>query len=110
MLYHGPMGFSTAIGHGSDPECWTVSLKVNLSRAETNDLFLSGDSMLSWPADGLLPAPGEESMPGRSGMFVSEVAAQPQGIAVCYREQAQAERTAAILRSQLAQSGIHEEA
>ena len=85
-------------------------MKVSLSRAETDDLFLSGDSMLSWPADGLLPAPGEDSMPGRSGMFVSEVAAQPQGIVIRFREQAQAERTAAILRAQLVESGIQEEA
>jgi hypothetical protein len=104
------MGFSTAIKRESGPECWAVSVKVNLSRAETNELFLSGDSMLSWPVEGLLPTSGEDSKPERSGMFVSEVAAQPLGLVIRYRDQAQAELTAALLRTKLAQIGIKEEA
>jgi hypothetical protein len=103
------MGFSTAIKRESGRECWAVSVKVNLSRAETNELFLSGDSMLSWPVDGLLPTPGDDSKPERSGMFVSEVAAQPLGLVICYQDQAQAERTAALLRTQFDQIGIKEE-
>jgi hypothetical protein len=103
------MGFSTAIKRESGPECWAVSVKVNPSRAETNELFLSGDSMLSWPADGLLPTPGDDSKPERSGMFVSEVAAQPMGLMIRYRDQVQAERAAVLLRTQFAQIGIKEE-
>jgi len=103
------MGYSTAIKRESGSECWTVSVKLSLSRAETNELFLSGDSMLSWPAEGLLSTPGDDSKPERSGMFVSEVAAQPVGLMIRYRDQAQAERTAALLRTQLAQIGIQEE-
>lgn len=102
------MGFGTAIKHESGPDCWAVGVKVTLSRAETNDLFLLGDSILSWPTEGLLPTPGDDAKPERSGMFISEVAAQPLGLTIRYREQAQAERTVALLRAQLAQVGIKE--
>jgi hypothetical protein len=104
------MGYSTTVKRESGSGSWTVSLKVNLSRAETNELFLSGDSLLSWPVDGLLANADDDSKPERSGMFVSEVAAQPLGLSLRYRDQAQAERTAAILGSQLMQIGIAEEA
>ncbi len=103
------MGYSTAVEREQGSEGWTVSLKVNLNRAETNELFLSGDSILSWPVDGLLPIMGDDSKPERSGMFVSEIAAQPLGLTIRYAEQAQAERSAVILRAQLAQIGISEE-
>lgn len=104
------MGFSTAIKRESAAGSWMVCVKISLSRAETSELFLSGDSMLSWPVEGLLPTSGEDAKPERSGMFVSEVAAQPLGLAIRYRDQTQAERTVAVLRSQLAKIGIKEEA
>jgi hypothetical protein len=110
LLYDGRMGFATSVKHESKPGYWVVSVKVNLSRAETNELFLSGDSMLSWPSEGLVPTSTHDSKPERSGMFVSEVAAQPEGLAIRYGDQAQAERTAALIRTQLAQIGINEEA
>jgi hypothetical protein len=103
------MGYSTAISHEPGPDCWKVSVRVNLSRAETNDLFLSGDSMLSWPAEGLLPMSGDGSIPERSGMFVSEVAAQAGGLVICYAGQAHAERALGLLRAQFVQAGIKEE-
>ncbi len=109
MLYHEPMGYSTAITKEQGSQRWMVSVRVNLSRTETNELFLSGDSMLSWPTDGLLHAQGDASIPERSGMFVSEVAAQPSGLIICYTDQANAERTLGLLRAQLAQAGINEE-
>ena len=87
-----------------------MSVKVTLSRAETNQLFLSGDSMLSWPTEGLVPTKVDSSKPERSGIFVSEVAAQPEGLVIRYGDQAQAEQTASLLRAQLAQIGIQEEA
>jgi hypothetical protein len=110
LLYHCPMGFATAIKHESGPGCWSVAVKISLSRAETNELFLLGDSILSWPTEGLVPTQGQDSKPERSGMFVSEVAAQPLGLSIRYREQAQAERTVSLLRAQLSQIGINEEA
>jgi hypothetical protein len=103
------MGYSTAVSHEAGSDCWAVSVRVSLSRAETNELFLAGDSMLSWPVEGLLPTSGDGSIPERSGMFVSEVAAHPAGHVICYSDQARAERTIALLRVQFAQAGIKEE-
>lgn len=87
-----------------------MNVEVKLSRAESNDLFLSGDSMVSWPVDGLEATSAEDPRLERSGIFVSEVAARPQGLRIHYREQAQAERAAALLRMQFTQIGIKEEA
>lgn len=103
------MGYSTTIAHQSRPESWIVELRVNLSRAESNDLFLSGDSMVSWPAEGLSTTVMEEPRFERTGIFVSEVAARADGLTIHYQERVQAERAAAILRMQLAQIGIKEE-
>jgi hypothetical protein len=86
-----------------------VLLRVNLTRAESNDLFLSGDSMVSWPIEGLQSSVQGESKPERSGIFVSEVAARPEGLTISYGEQDQADRAAAALRFQFAQIGIKEE-
>lgn len=103
------MGYSTVISNEAGSDRWTVSVKVSLSREETNELFLSGDSMLSWPVEGLLPTSDEEPMPERSSIFVSEIAAQPEGLRLCYSDGTSAERTAALLRAQFAQVGIEEE-
>lgn len=109
MLYDGAMGYSTLISHEAEPDRWTVAVKVNLSRAETNDLFLSGDSMLSWPVDGLIHVSESGLVPERSSMFVSEVATHPAGLLISYSEKVCAERTAALLKIQFAQAGIEEE-
>jgi hypothetical protein len=103
------MGYSASIVHEAGTGSWTVLVKVNLSRAESNDLFLSGDSILSWPVEGLQPDSTDDSRPERSGMFISEVAARPLGLRISYREQAQAEYAAALLRMQFSQNGIREE-
>jgi len=109
VLYDGAMGYSVAVTHDSRSDTWMVVLNVNLSRAESNDLFLSGDSMVSWPVDGIHMAADDDPRLERSGIFVSEVAARPTGLGLRYLEQAQAERAAALLRIQLAQIGIKEE-
>ena len=94
-------------------------LRVSLSRAETNELFLSGDSMVSWPVEGLDAvvcgavagggaAHGDLRLE-RSGIFVSEIAARPAGLALRYQEQSQAERAATLLGMQFSQIGIKEE-
>lgn len=113
------MGYSTYITQDPGSNSWTVSLRVSLSRAESNELFLSGDSMVSWPVEGLDSPAGAVTAAGtagegdlrleRSGMFVSEVAARPAGLVLRYREQAQAECAATLLRMQFNQIGITEE-
>lgn len=103
------MGYSTAITHETGSDLWTVACRVNLSRAESNDLFLSGDSMVAWPVEGLEVAADGDLGLERSSMFVSEIAARSGGLGLRYREQGQAERSVAILRMQFAQIGIKEE-
>ena len=103
------MGYSASVVKGPGRTPWSVLLTVSLSRAESNDLFLSGDSIVSWPVEGLQASAQEESKLERSGMFVSEVAARPEGLTIGYGGQSQAERAAAILRIQFAQIGIKEE-
>lgn len=101
------MGFSTTIEQAAEPNGWAVVVRVVLSRAESNDLFLSGDSMVSWPAEGLEPT--DDPRLERSSMFVSEIAARPEGLRIQYLGREQAERAATVLRTQLGQVGIKEE-
>ncbi len=103
------MGYLTEIEHEPGSQYWVVKVRVNLTRAESNDLFLSGDSMVSWPIEGLDLAPDENLRLERSGIFVSEVAARPAGLSLPYRQRAQAERTETLLRTQFAQIGIKQE-
>lgn len=86
-----------------------VMLRVNLTRAESNELFLAGDAMVSWPMDGLQSNATGDARLERTGMFVSEVAGRPFGMGIRYLEQNQAERAAALLRVQFEQIGIKEE-
>lgn len=65
--------------------------------------------MVSWPVEGLHSSTQEEAKLERSGMFVSEVAARPDGLTISYGEQSQAERAATLFRIQFAQIGIKEE-
>jgi len=101
------MGYSVTVRREAESGTWVVAVRDHLTRAETNDLFLSGDSMVSWPVDGLQW--DEDPRLQRSVMFVSEVAARPQGLELRYREEAHAGRAAALLRTQLGQIGIREE-
>jgi hypothetical protein len=102
------MGYRADILSEPATGSWIVSVRVNLNRAESNELFLSGDTMLSWPVDGLALDSMDGAMPERSSMFVSEVAARPSGLRLRYREKAQAEYTVALLRMQFSQIGIGE--
>lgn len=102
------MGYTTVIEQEAGSEGWTVVLQASLTRAESNDLFLSGDSMVSWPVEGLEST--DDPRLERSSMFVSEIAARAGGLRIRYRERAQAERAATVLRIQLGQIGIEEEA
>lgn len=101
------MGYSVTVTPEPGADTWVLGLRANLTRAETNQLFLSGDSMVSWPDEGLVP--DEDRRLQRSAMFVSEVAARPQGLRIRYYEEAQAKRAAALLRLQFEQIGIRED-
>lgn len=102
------MGYSIAVTEELGLNGWTVVVRADLTRSEANELFLSGDSMVSWPDEGLESS--EDPRLQRSAMFVSEVAARSGGLRIRYREEAQARRAAALLKLQLDQIGIREEA
>lgn len=96
-----------------------VTVKVSLSFSETNALFLSGDTIISWPEDGLLSAsefdPVEAPQePGtvlvRTGMFISELARLAPGLKIGYRQAVEAERATHVIRLQLLRAGIEQEA
>jgi hypothetical protein len=96
-----------------------VTVKVLLSLEETNSLFLSGDTIISWPEGLLLDSPdsadlesaghGQDTALTRTGMFVSELARLAQGLKIGYRQSADAERAAQLIRLQLLRAGISEE-
>jgi hypothetical protein len=79
---------------------WAVRLAVTLDRRETNDLFLAGDKLISWPTEGMLTSGGEGPLE-RSSMFLSEIVARPQGLTLEYESEELARRTAQILAHQV---------
>lgn len=111
------MGFSVAQSFDQGTGQHVVSVRVALSMAETNALFLSGDAIVSWPEGELRGAgngpdgaayQGDERTPARTGMFISELARLAQGLEIGYRHAAEAERAAQLLRLQLLRARIEE--
>jgi hypothetical protein len=121
------MGFTVTVLPAAEPEGYLVTVKVRLTAAESSSLFLSGDTLLSWPPAqswGEMPAtPGGEAAgaPGgaahvyagltreRTSIFVSEAAGLAQGLQIRYLHEADAERAARLFRLQLLEAGIEEE-
>ena len=96
---------------------YVVTVKVDLTMAETNALFLSGDTIISWP-EGNLRQAGEPGPAGqqqgldsafpRTGMFVSELARLAHGLEIGYRQATEAERASRLVRFQLLNAGVEE--
>lgn len=101
------MGYSLTIEPEPASGAWEMVLSVRLTRAETSDLFLTGDTMVSWPLEGLVQ--GGDPGPERSNMFVSEIAARPKGLRIRYAERGQAEKAAISVRARLVGAGFEEE-
>lgn len=78
---------------------WLVHLQVRLDRRETSELFLSGDTLISWPTEGLMVS-GSGPM-DRSGMFLSEVVARGDGLELAYATEEAAGRAEKILAYQV---------
>ena len=112
------MGFSVTRRFDQGAGEHVVTVKVGLTMAETNSLFLSGDTIISWP-EGELRASGDAGSAGlglgaragshRTGMFISELARLAHGLKIGYRQAAEAERAAQLVRLQLLRAGIEEE-
>jgi hypothetical protein len=109
-----------AVTLAADPSTsgYVVTAKVGLSLAETSALFLSGDAIVSWPEGELLESDGSggvrslgtrETALVRTGMFISELARLPEGLKIGYRQGAEAQRAAQLIKLQLLKAGIEEE-
>ena len=77
-----------------------MHLAVNLDRRETNELFLAGDKLISWPTEGMLSG-ADEAPFARSSMFLSEIVSRPAGLDLLYESEARATRVARILADQV---------
>lgn len=78
---------------------WHLRMVVSIDRRETNDLFLAGDALVSWPTEGMRAA-GTGPIE-RSSMFLSEIVARPDGLQLIYDNEESADRTAKILEFQV---------
>jgi hypothetical protein len=121
------VGFSVGQRYDLATDRHVVVVSVALTMAETNALFLSGDTIIGWPEGGdLAPVlktgvegsdgssgpsgpsgPAERSLT-RTGMFVSELARLAQGLEIGYRQSTEADRAAQLIRLQLLRAGIKE--
>jgi hypothetical protein len=111
------LGFSVTRRFDQGAAEHVVTVKIGLTMAETSGLFLSGDTIISWP-EGDLRASGDTGSAGlehldertltRTGMFVSELARLAHGLEIGYRQPAEAERAAQLVRLQLVRAGIEE--
>ena len=77
-----------------------MRVQVRLSARETNQLFLSGDTLVQLPLDGTLPEPDGAPIP-RTSIFLSELAGSRDGLARVFADGAAAEAFAAAVRIQL---------
>jgi predicted regulator of Ras-like GTPase activity (Roadblock/LC7/MglB family) len=78
---------------------WEVHMLVVLDRRETNELFLAGDALVSWPTDGMRPT-GRGPI-DRSSMFLSEIVGRAEGLRLAYETEELAERAGDILEIQV---------
>ena len=99
------MGFRIVIEKTQNT--WVLELAVSLTRTESAEVFVSGDTLLQWPEEGLRSV---SNLPlERTTMFISEAAARTEGVRLEYATEKQAASAAAMLRRELEEAGIQEE-
>jgi hypothetical protein len=77
-----------------------VRVRLALTPRETNQLYLSGDTLIQLPTEGAMPE--SEAVPFvRPSMFLSELAGTRDGLTRIFTDATAAERYAAAVRSQL---------
>jgi hypothetical protein len=112
------VGFTVTVGLEQGTNLHAVTVRVKLNLVETNSLFLSGDTLVSWPPGELLQgeeprltgsAAGRELALERTSMFISELSRLAHGLKIGYRQAAEAARAAQLMRGQLVRAGIEEE-
>ena len=80
-----------------------VHVRVRLSPRELNRLFLSGDTLIQLPLDGMVDeVNGAEMAPiPRSSIFLSEIAGSPDGFSRTFAGAAHASAFATAVRGQI---------
>jgi hypothetical protein len=74
-------------------------VRVRLSPRELNRLFLSGDTLILLPVDGIA---GDSAAPiERTSIFLSEIAGSPDGFTRVFTDAARAEAFATAVRDQI---------
>lgn len=79
---------------------FTVRVAVRLSSREMNRLFLSGDTLVQLPIDGLVASVETAPIP-RTSIFLSELAGSKDGLGRTFADAASAEAYAAAVGGQL---------
>lgn len=82
------------------PHGVTVRVQVRLSGREANRLFLSGDSLIQLPLEGVLPGVEKAPIP-RMTIFLSELAGTRDGLTFTFADDAAAESFGASIRTQI---------
>ncbi len=82
-----------------------VHVRVRLSARELNRLFLSGDTLIQLPLEGVADEPGADE-PGsapfpRMSMFLSEIAGSPDGFSRTFADATHADSFARAVREQI---------
>jgi hypothetical protein len=77
-----------------------VHVLVRLSSRELNRLFLSGDTLIQLPLEGLADEPGSAPIP-RMSMFLSEIAGSPAGFSRTFADATHAHSFARAVREQI---------
>ncbi len=77
-----------------------VHVRVRLSSRELNRLFLSGDTLIQLPLDGMADEPESAPIP-RMSMFLSEIAGSPDGFSRTFADATQADSFARAVREQI---------
>jgi hypothetical protein len=73
---------------------------VRLAPRETNRLFLSGDTLIQLPLDGVVAQP-ETAPITRTSIFLSELAGSHEGFTRTFVDEAHADAFAAVVRTQI---------
>jgi hypothetical protein len=73
---------------------------VRLTPRETNRLFLSGDTLIQLPLDGVVAQP-ETAPIARTSIFLSELAGSNEGFTRTFVDEARADAFAAAVRTQI---------
>jgi len=88
------------IANEQAPDGVAVCVRVRLSGRETSRLFLSGDTLIQLPLDGVLTAQEGSPIP-RTSIFLSELVGLADGLSRGFADSAAADAFADAVRSQI---------